>query len=55
MTSAPSIMIAAILLTGFAGIWLLVRRRNVLTMVVGAILLIACAALIYDHWLWLSG
>jgi hypothetical protein len=55
MTSGPSIMIAAIFLTGVAGIWLLARRRNLPSIVVGVILLIACAALIYDHWLWLSG
>jgi hypothetical protein len=48
-------MIAAIVVTGFAGIWLLVRRRDIFTRVVGVILLIACAALIYDHLQWLSG
>jgi hypothetical protein len=47
-------MIAAILFSGVAGTYLLVRRRGVLTTVVGTILLITCAALLYDHWQWLS-
>ena len=47
-------MIAAILFSGVAGISLLVRRGNVLTTVLGLILLITCAALLYDHWEWLS-
>jgi hypothetical protein len=46
-------MIAAILFSGVAGVYLLVRRRDVVTTVLGVMLLIACAALLYDHWEWL--
>jgi hypothetical protein len=44
-----------IIFSGAAGIYLLARRRNTFTMVVGLTLLIVCAALVFDDWLLSEG
>ena len=47
-------MIAAIIFTGLAGIFLVVRHKNVVTLVIGLVLLAGAAALLYDHMEWLG-
>jgi hypothetical protein len=48
-------MIAAIVFTGFMGLALVLRHRNVLTIGVGVALLLACALLVWNHLQWLQG
>jgi predicted cobalt transporter CbtA len=48
-------MIAAIILTGFMGLAVIVWRRNVFTLVLGLALLAACGLLFWHHWEWLQG
>ena len=46
-------MIAAIIFTGLAGSFLVVRRKDIVTVVIGLVLLAGTAALLYDHLEWL--
>lgn len=46
-------MIAAIIFTCAAGIYLIVRRRNTFTVGIGLVLLAISVALFVDHWEWL--
>jgi hypothetical protein len=46
-------VIAAILFTSVAGIYLVVRRKDVFTIGLGLALLVASVALFVDHWAWL--
>ena len=47
-------MIAAIIFTGLAGIYLVVRRKDTVTIGIGVVLLIGSIALIIDHMEWLN-
>lgn len=47
-------MIAAIISAGLAGVVLVIWRRDVFTVVIGVGLLAVTAALLWDHWEWLS-
>jgi hypothetical protein len=51
---AGNIMIAAIIFTGLAGIYLVVRRKDIVTIGIGVVLLAGSVALLIDHMEWLN-
>jgi hypothetical protein len=48
-------MIAAIILTGFMGLAVIVWRCNVFTVGIGFALFATCGLLFWHHWEWLKG
>jgi multisubunit Na+/H+ antiporter MnhC subunit len=42
-------MFAAIIFSGFAGLYLVIRRKDMITIAIGVVLLIGAVALLIDH------
>ena len=47
-------MIAAIIFTGFMGLFLVLRRRNVVSVCLGLVSLFLCGLLVWSHLQWLQ-